>query len=499
MKKIISLALSLAATLSYACAAQADTRPSSSHEVFFAGSDYELNVYYVKGRQDGKTLLLIGGIQGDEPGGYLSADLYPDLVLEKGNLIVVPRANLKSIILGDRGPDGDMNRQFHDNAKVGPMYQVVGKLKELMSQADLFLHLHDGWGYHSPVYVDSLRNPNRYGQSLIADSANFTCDNGSVLPLQEMADSVLGEVNSRISNEQHHLHFFNTRTADPDTPYSEMRKTATYYALRKECLPAFGVEASKNLPSLEDKILYHNLVINAFMERLGIVAEAPRILIPTSGLHYTEVMVNGVPHMLKDKDTLTIRRNDEVQVVDIGTDYKRGVTMDLLGYGNLNDFKQSFRVGKDTQMVFRKEGQKFGSIDIKALSDEQYARYADKQKQEQHDHRQNVTRVFVVAVNDKHHVLLSGDTLRLAPADRLELISSFGDGSNDETVTLNFRGWVPETPSKMPNDDRGYLIEPDKSRLLRQYSEHGEGKRYAVVATDSRGNPVGEIWVQLSQ
>ena len=55
--------------------------------------------------------MLIGGIQGNEPGGFLSADLYADMSLEKGNLIVVPRANFYSILLNKRGPHGDMNRK----------------------------------------------------------------------------------------------------------------------------------------------------------------------------------------------------------------------------------------------------------------------------------------------------------------------------------------------------------------------------------------------------
>ena len=56
--------------------------------------------------------MLIGGIQGNEPGGFISADLYADMSLEKGNLIVVPRANFYSIILNQRGAHGDMNRKF---------------------------------------------------------------------------------------------------------------------------------------------------------------------------------------------------------------------------------------------------------------------------------------------------------------------------------------------------------------------------------------------------
>jgi hypothetical protein len=50
-----------------------------------------LNIYKIKGKKPGKTLMLIGGIQSNEPGGFLSADLYADMRLEKGNLIVAPR------------------------------------------------------------------------------------------------------------------------------------------------------------------------------------------------------------------------------------------------------------------------------------------------------------------------------------------------------------------------------------------------------------------------
>ncbi|MBL0717262.1 MAG: hypothetical protein JJV89_04355, partial [Desulfosarcina sp.] len=35
------------------------------HTLFFEGTDYELNVYKIYGKEPGKTILLIGGIQGD--------------------------------------------------------------------------------------------------------------------------------------------------------------------------------------------------------------------------------------------------------------------------------------------------------------------------------------------------------------------------------------------------------------------------------------------------
>ena len=81
-------------------------------ETYLPNTDHELTVFYITGKEPGKTMMIIGGIQGDEPGGYIAADLYADMLLEKGNLIVIPRANFYSIKKNMRGVDGDMNRKF---------------------------------------------------------------------------------------------------------------------------------------------------------------------------------------------------------------------------------------------------------------------------------------------------------------------------------------------------------------------------------------------------
>jgi len=87
-------------------------RPYQECISYFENTPNQLNVYRLYGRFDGNTVFILGGIQGDEPGGFLSADLYPNLVLDRGNLIVIPRANFHSIIKNSRGVNGDMNRRF---------------------------------------------------------------------------------------------------------------------------------------------------------------------------------------------------------------------------------------------------------------------------------------------------------------------------------------------------------------------------------------------------
>src|SRR3989339_554171 len=107
-----------------------------SHAVFFEGSDYELHVYRIYGKEPGKTLLLIGGIQGDEPGGFLSADHYADISLSMGNLIVVPRANFQSIVLRRRIINEDMNRKFASETPYNYEAKIVSILKRLIQESD---------------------------------------------------------------------------------------------------------------------------------------------------------------------------------------------------------------------------------------------------------------------------------------------------------------------------------------------------------------------------
>lgn len=462
-----------------------EQRPSTQHEVFFKGSDYELNVYRIRGRKNGHTILLIGGIQGDEPGGYMSADLYPDLTLEQGNLIIVPRANLKSIILRGRGADGDMNRQFHDAAKEGPMSQVVEKLKQLMGESDLFLHLHDGWGFHRPKYIDKLRNPSRYGQSIISDADNFECNSGEILDLRKMAQQVLKRTNEKISNRNYHLYYFNTHTADPKTSYPEMRQTATYYALRKHCLPSFGVEASKNLPTLELKILHHNLVINEFMALLDIIPETPKIFVPHPHLEYVELMHNGRKKTLRNEDSLAVKPGDTIKVTRVQANYDRGISCDLLGLGNLNDLGQTFKIKESTQLVFRKEENIFGQIHLIEGSEDSVQ-------------TKRPSRIFVLLINGKKRLYQPGDVVNIGKTDRLMLIGSFGDGDSHTALKLNLKGWVPDgRGGGNSGDDRGYEIIPQQEEFIQKYSRDNAGKLYPVVAVDKQGQQLGQIWIKL--
>jgi len=240
-----------------------------THTVFYEGSENELHVYRVYGHHPGKTLLLIGGIQGDEPGGFLAADLYADMVLEKGNLIVVPRANFPSILQRRRKINEDMNRKFADDSEINYEAKVVKVLKQLIRESDFLLNLHEGSGFYSPDYKSKMRNPKRFGQSIIADTQIFeNAQAGIRIDLKAMGEKVVEKINSHIPDPKFKFHFNNHRTRMADSIHKEQRKSATYYALYTCMVPAFGIESAKSLP-LEQKVRQHIYAVNGFMDLLG--------------------------------------------------------------------------------------------------------------------------------------------------------------------------------------------------------------------------------------
>lgn len=213
------------------------------------------------------TLLIVGGIQGDEPGGFNAASmLVTDYHIARGSVWVVPNLNFKSIIQRSRGIHGDMNRKFLRIAQHDPDYATIEKIKSIIldPRVTMILNLHDGSGFYNPVHVDRLHNPNRWGQSVIIDQA-FLRGAEHFSALEKIARVFVRQANQRLDNPRHYFHVKNTHTSDGD---HEMEKTLTYFAAR-HLKPAFGVEASKSFRTHE-RVFFHLQVIEAAMRYLGV-------------------------------------------------------------------------------------------------------------------------------------------------------------------------------------------------------------------------------------
>lgn len=220
----------------------------------------------IQSGKPGPTLLVIGGIQGDEPGGFTAASmLVTNYTVANGNLWVVPNLNFKSIIKRSRGIHGDMNRKFNVLPQNDPEYAEVQKIKSILmdKQVDIVLNLHDGSGFYKKTYINRMHNPNRWGQSIIIDQESINA--GKYGQLNTIASRVQQYINRRLVDKKKYFYVKNTRTREGD---AEMEKSLTYFSIKNN-RPAFAVEASKSFLT-DERTYYHLLAVEGFMKQMGI-------------------------------------------------------------------------------------------------------------------------------------------------------------------------------------------------------------------------------------
>ncbi len=475
LNKFVTAVL-LGATIFFGTMASSDARQA----IFFKGTDYELHVYDIKGKEKGPTVLIIGGIQGDEPGGYLSADSYADISLKKGRLIIVPRANLPSIIMNRRGVNADMNRKFKSKSQRIYEEKVVAILKKLIRQSDVLLNLHDGSGFYRPVWINMWKNPMRFGQSIIADAETYYSKKyHKTLFLGKTARKVAAEVNKKIRNLEYHFHFNNHNTVSPNTRHKEQRKSATYYALTQCGIPAYGIETSKFLPSTHLKVLYHNMVVNEFLKEYGVIMENPKVYMVPPRLEYLVVAINkSQPIVVYDRQSLTLRPGDLICVKGYKANYDRGITVDLVGYGSKNDFGKSFNIRKGTSILVRKDRRIFAKINIKTTQSINGSPLLSAKKCEL---TQTHSPYLLVKINGTLKVATTDKPLEVIEGDKIELIDVISP-SGRLPLKLNFLGFVGNWKNNT-GEDRGYLIDTSKD-LIKRYSYLKKGNLYTIKASN---------------
>jgi hypothetical protein len=509
---VAALTLLAAAALSDIAAAAPGER---QHLIFGKGTPQELDVFKIYGRESGPTVMIMGGIQGDEPGGFLSADPYADLCLKKGNLIVVPRANFRSVVLNNRGPFGDMNRKFEDNLPDEPELKVVNILKSLMAESDLLLNLHDGSGFYRPVWESDMLNPKRYGQSIIADTAVYVRESdGRTLDLKKSAEEVIARLNNAISEPLYKYHFFNMETTREDTQFREQRKSATYYALTRLGIPAFGIETSKQLPSLEMKIHHHILAVNAFLDIFGVEVEHPGIILAKPALGYVLIAVNdSAPIAAASGQTLMLAPGDTIEVLHVSANYERGLSVEVKGFDGLNDLNRPLKIEKPTTILVRRDNATIGQIPVALLSEKETffsprllgANRAFSPRQgtvatlDTLSGAATIARLksataprsvvkdsiqgFLVEVDGKPVQIPPGGQLDVTRGSRVKLvdIKTAGEALPKEMV-MNLKGFVPK-PLKNRNtgEDRGYTADTAQD-MMPAFSEGRGGEVYAINA-----------------
>ena len=232
----------------------------------------EFSLYKKDGSQRSNTLLIIGGIHGDEPGGYFAPAFFEKhYKIKKGSVWTVPSVNIDSMVANSRGIYKDMNRKFSKIDKKDEDYANIQKIKKLITdkKVDLILNLHDGHGFYRKDYENAIFNPKAWGQATIIDQEKIhSLDKFG--NLDEIASKVRDALNSDKLFQD--FHFFSVKNTETKSTDEEQQLSLTYFAVTNN-KPAFAIETSKNITDLTHKVIYQLKSIEEFMKVMDIEFE----------------------------------------------------------------------------------------------------------------------------------------------------------------------------------------------------------------------------------
>lgn len=118
------------------------------------GTPWETPLYLNHSGRQGATVLVLGGVHGNEPGGWLASEEVAGWMPTFGSLLVVPRANLLATRMMERTtPElGDLNRLYPGAPDARePMARMSFAILEVAREfgASVLLDMHESWAFYA--------------------------------------------------------------------------------------------------------------------------------------------------------------------------------------------------------------------------------------------------------------------------------------------------------------------------------------------------------------
>ncbi|MDJ1431848.1 succinylglutamate desuccinylase/aspartoacylase family protein [Halostagnicola sp. A-GB9-2] len=135
-----------------------DESVSRDSHVILEGTDHETTVYTTEAQADGPTVLVVGGVHGNEVAGYATANEIAKWAIDAGTLVTIPEANATAVDQqGRAGADGvDLNRQFPESSE--PQTELARGLWDVVleNEPDIVIDLHESTGIYAGDPVDGV-------------------------------------------------------------------------------------------------------------------------------------------------------------------------------------------------------------------------------------------------------------------------------------------------------------------------------------------------------
>lgn len=136
------------------------------------GTPWETPLVVAHSGRRGSAVMFLGGVHGNEPGGWLAAAEVSTWRPKTGSLLVIPRANIVATRAMERTfPDlGDLNRLYPGSpAGTLPMERMAAAIVEVATEfgVDLLIDMHESWGF----FAERTQNGTAFlGQTVTSSS-----------------------------------------------------------------------------------------------------------------------------------------------------------------------------------------------------------------------------------------------------------------------------------------------------------------------------------------
>ena len=200
----------------------------------------------------GPTVVVVGGIHGNEPAGYRAAEEIASWQISSGTLIVIPRANARGIEAGTRyltrTPDRDLNRNFPTAATPTTKSAVARDIWRLVERTrpDWLVDMHEAKGLRG-------LKPTSIGNTIIHHPSNTT---------RLEIDPLIHAVNATIADSTDHF---------------QLLRYAKVHSLARGAADRLGTDAlivETGLPQpLARRVRQHRVVVHALLSQLGMLPE----------------------------------------------------------------------------------------------------------------------------------------------------------------------------------------------------------------------------------
>jgi hypothetical protein len=162
--------------------------------LLMAGTPQETPLHIFGSGREGPIIAILGGVHGNEPGGWMAAEQVRDMLRpQTGALLVVPHANKLALQQFVRTTDelGDLNRLYPGDPNGQPMARMAYEITETLREfhTTVAIDMHESWAF----YRD--RTDTQTGTAFLGQTLSSSTAAGLAL-----GRSIIEQVNARIQS-----------------------------------------------------------------------------------------------------------------------------------------------------------------------------------------------------------------------------------------------------------------------------------------------------------